>query len=370
VFPGVRLPFARKRWFEEGSSFRQRLEQLLQHYRLPAKVDAFEWSGANSIFERYAAAKRLAESIDTSHASAPEGMHVVVGHSHGGSVAMLCLRHVKDEARKNLRVITLATPFMEVYTETMGGHRIQGLVGLALLFGLGFSMLVFVPVIHAALRALGFSPDAFTDTVNNALILLGTVSTMIVLYYAFVGRKLHERGARLIEATADGVANDHATDMLTLRGIDDEAGLALAAGAIGRRLSLYFFRIMGGLLALTFIALVYMHETGAGPESIRENIVQISYQVLWLGLPGIALFLILLAGCFNGVYGRELFFGSILFQVNTHSSPDQPGRIWVLTLRPSQEEKKGLRHALYDHDDAAPAIVNWIEDRVRPKQAA
>jgi hypothetical protein len=124
---------------------------------------------------------------------------------------------------------------------------------------------------------------------------------------------------------------------------------------------------MGVLLVLTFIGLVYMHETGAGPAYIRENIVEISYQVLWLGIPGLALFLIVLSGCFNGVYGRELFFGSILFQVNTHSSPDHPGKIWVQTLGPPTQEMKGLRHALYDHEHAPVAIVNWIDDRVRPK---
>jgi hypothetical protein len=359
----LRKPF----WFEQGSRFHERLDHLLKQYRLPANVGAFEWSGANSVFERYAAAKRLAESINTAHASEPEAMHIVVGHSHGGSVAMLCLRHVNEEARKKLRVITLATPFMEVYTETILGRRVQGVLGLALLFGLGFATQAFVPMVHAALRALGFSPDAIPEAVNSALLVPGVILPMIVLYYAFVGRKFYERGVRLIEATSDGVANDYATDMLTLRGIDDEAGLALAAGAIGRRLSLYFFRIMGVLLVLTFIALVYIHETGAGPEYIRENIVQISYQALWLGLPGVALFLIVLAGCFNGVYGRELFFASILFQVNTHSSPDHPGKIWVQTLGPSPEEMKGLRHALYEHAHAVPAIVNWIEDRVRPK---
>jgi pimeloyl-ACP methyl ester carboxylesterase len=61
----------------------------------------------------------------------------VIGHSHGGSVALLAMRDFQDKEVK-LLLITLATPFMEVESRFISGKFASAVNGLensaALLF--------------------------------------------------------------------------------------------------------------------------------------------------------------------------------------------------------------------------------------------
>lgn len=70
-----------------------------------ARVSCWRWSGRNSSLARLSAARDLA-----SHLGTQQGPHVLVGHSHGGSVALYAA--LRAPALNDVRVVALNTPFI------------------------------------------------------------------------------------------------------------------------------------------------------------------------------------------------------------------------------------------------------------------
>lgn len=71
----------------------------------------FPWSGRNTISARYRASVSLAAALEATAAKWPRARHLVVGHSHGGSVALAALRHRHMHHRID-GVVCLSTPFL------------------------------------------------------------------------------------------------------------------------------------------------------------------------------------------------------------------------------------------------------------------
>jgi len=105
---------AEPRWFEMGSKFYSALASALTGLVTAADLNAFLWSGANSIEERRSAAARLAKILDDSVAAAPEAPHFIIAHSHGGNLA-LDAREAMLGSRLNVHILTMATPFLSIY---------------------------------------------------------------------------------------------------------------------------------------------------------------------------------------------------------------------------------------------------------------
>jgi len=105
---------AEPRWFEMGSKFYSALASALTGLVTAADLNAFPWSGANSIEERRSAAARLAKILDDSVAAAPEAPHFIIAHSHGGNLA-LDAREAMLGSPLNVHILTMATPFLSIY---------------------------------------------------------------------------------------------------------------------------------------------------------------------------------------------------------------------------------------------------------------
>ena len=113
IFPSSRpspKSVAKPRWFQPHSRLRASLEKALSDApeSLTYSVSTFERSGANSFIERSEAAQSLAARLDAESSSHPHKKHILIGHSHGGSVCMLACVHVKT-ARPN--IVTFCHPF-------------------------------------------------------------------------------------------------------------------------------------------------------------------------------------------------------------------------------------------------------------------
>src|SRR5581483_3424312 len=117
-------------WIERGEPIRQVLESVFDG----SLVHPFRWSGWNSVQARSAAAKSLANHIRGVARDYPQHQHVLIGHSHGGSVIFLALQD--EEAAANVHgVITMATPFLLVNnTPPILGVVAQIAIGMALVF--------------------------------------------------------------------------------------------------------------------------------------------------------------------------------------------------------------------------------------------
>ena len=74
----------------------------------------------------------------------------------------------------------------------------------------------------------------------------------------------------------------------------------------------------------------------------------------------------LLAGLFMSVrtvHGRELARNPMECQINTNSTPDAMGLSKIITLV-RRTYVRSLRHGIYDHEDCAKTIANWVRSEL------
>ncbi len=97
-------------WFLLGSQFQIAVEKEIK-CPLAAWVP-FRWSGNNSFAARSSAGKALAVHLEDWFRREPECEHVVVAHSHGGSVAVEAVRILDAQGSNRItKVVCMATPF-------------------------------------------------------------------------------------------------------------------------------------------------------------------------------------------------------------------------------------------------------------------
>ncbi|NMD06365.1 MAG: hypothetical protein GYA66_00135 [Phyllobacteriaceae bacterium] len=75
--------------------------------------------------------------------------------------------------------------------------------------------------------------------------------------------------------------------------------------------------------------------------------------------PFILVSLILLVTMAKGVFGRELWIGSLGMDVAADSTPDLKGLFEVITLLPASNNR-ALRHFIYNYPDCPAVVAQWI----------
>lgn len=100
-------------WMHEGSHFRRRLTNDLPSH-IDWQIERFDWCGSNSVRKRHVAAFDLMRRL-----RAADQFHtlLIVGHSHGGTIAFDALTRLKS-SRHHVMLVTLATPFLSCYLDT------------------------------------------------------------------------------------------------------------------------------------------------------------------------------------------------------------------------------------------------------------
>lgn len=102
-------------WFESNSEFEKDLINLTERPHHNIKFMRFLWSGENSFAERADAADKLRKQLLASIAAAPGVPHVIVAHSHGGTIAVAALdKRRRDETPRVQGLLTLGTPFLRL----------------------------------------------------------------------------------------------------------------------------------------------------------------------------------------------------------------------------------------------------------------
>lgn len=105
----------RRKWWQVGSPFAERLIGALSAAGISAEVVPFRWSGANNVLERERAAERLAATIKKC-AKQFNRIHLI-GHSHGGNVANDAAIYLRwGKQRRGDRITSLTTvgaPFLK-----------------------------------------------------------------------------------------------------------------------------------------------------------------------------------------------------------------------------------------------------------------
>jgi hypothetical protein len=169
-FPRLQRPNRRPFWFEDGSPFLARLSTEL--HDIPHKIKPLLWSGENSIFVRDKTAHALAEHLSAEHAEHPQASQLIIAHSHGGNIALRALHHLKQRDASQLGgadaanpfVVTLATPFIEVYQADFGRRPFYVRVALIIL--------IIVQLLSSLVGTLVGAPSAGLEWIIFELFLL------------------------------------------------------------------------------------------------------------------------------------------------------------------------------------------------------
>jgi hypothetical protein len=354
----------RIRWFDEGSSFTRRITELLAGRGISANfVPALVWSGANSIRARHQAAESLASRLDAC-ATEDDGPIMVVAHSHGGNVAMKALNLVDPATLRQLRIVTLATPFLKLFEIGYADRRLRT-------YSRYTYVLMFLALPAVLLHTLEYAGSLGAGVFGLLLASLYLAVMMLVLGLlrffldAVPGLRTIDHYDLTNSRLADLVSlSNYTLDPrrrvrgLVLRGPDDEAALLLGLGSlqskvsglVARAFSLPFLILAFCFPAFLYVGLVSVLSGGRlfGPES-RVDIVGVAL-VSYLGLP-------LLHVLSKGLFARELAYGSARCDVAVDSTPETDGGISVVTVGTGG---KGLRHALYDNDAVRHALTDWI----------
>jgi hypothetical protein len=367
-------------WFENGSLFLSRLSAEL--HNISHKITPLLWTGENSISERDKAAHILAEHLSAERAAHPQATQLVIAHSHGGNVALRALHHLQkreaahlcEEERANPFIVTLATPFVEVHPADFGQRPLY--VRLATLMAICY-LIALVP------RFIWGEPNIVDHPLSSSIVILLRFGCLaLTLGWGF--RWINRRTARqqqvnaLRDATQLGeLASVSAKRLLVIRTIDDEASLVLAVGTIVSYVTARIVKYLYILLALLSITVLISLLTSV---AVGVGVVVFDYLALrpfWTWLTGIdhlppaiigkyIASIALLVGVFIGArafHGRELARSPMECQINTNSTPDAKGLSEIITLV-RRTYVRSLRHGIYDHEDCAEAISDWVRSQL------
>lgn len=187
----------KKAWFENGSAVRKKIKE-----RVSCKIQfrEFRWSGRNSFFARRKAAAEFSNHLDNALKESSETMHLIIAHSHGGTVAAQTIAHYSPWIRGECRIkalVCLATPFPHLSSDGRSpreeslffgavGSIITALVALAVIplwiktpefnpwivLALGVLGPIFIPALFAASRSYEVDTSFFPGFHSSIPILL------------------------------------------------------------------------------------------------------------------------------------------------------------------------------------------------------
>ena len=351
----------RKRWFEDGSEFRKALQLALHHEPVEYSIRALLWSGGNSVHARDAAAVSLAAELEKD-LGRPDNAPVVIAHSHGGNVALRAFQYLKSDPSR-IRVITMATPFLRVFArESVDLSFTIWILIWGAIFGVVFTSVTAL-ILFASTTAAGLA----SPTSIYALLLVGLVGAALVsvllvrqLIAVFVNPRSgpKDRAVDVQQAAFYPSVGASGPPILVIRGVDDEASLALAAGSIGSRLSsLFLLSVIPTLYAIGLL-LIFVLVVLRNLDEQRGELLELMVAIV--GSLGAFVFL-MLPGMFKSTFGKEFLTTAFVCDIAADSAPDTQGSIEAVTLSPSKPPASWqLRHGIYSHPQCVNEIVSWL----------
>jgi preprotein translocase subunit YajC len=253
----------------------------------------------------------------------------------------------------NPLVVTLATPFVEVQHADFGLS--PTFIRVAVFF------VIWIPLWGLAKAIF---PREFWNVLPS---LIGTAVTLILLgfiYWYWFSQRATARRQNQVEALRDATrlgdrVSAQAQRLLIIRAIDDEASLVLALGTIGNYITTRAIKyVLWIILAPISLILIPVFEE---QWYVYEGAVQV-------GCSALILILLSLLSVARTAHGRELAVSPMELQINTQSAPDATGLSEIVTLV-RRTYVKSLRHGIYDHEDCAKTISDWVRSRLCARPA-
>jgi pimeloyl-ACP methyl ester carboxylesterase len=344
------------RWFEASSAFATDLREGIQFWRIDCHHHPFAWTGSNSIRERDKAAKELASLVTSLEQRHPDDGIVVIGHSHGGNVAMRMMQHIADPPAK-LRIVTLATPFLGIETSRRG----------ALATALKVLMLVLIALLGLA-HINPFDPASVTFA-DTAVVASGG----LLAYFCMIGlgisvrnptESLHRLDLLWAMNFFDYRVAQKIGGILVLRGIDDEASLALALSALTARLARGIQVLTSNILFPVLVATQFAAAALAYWRvslDLAASVPLMCAAYTWLlTVALVPIGMVALTAVLKSTFGRELLLRSLSCHPWVQSVPDNSGWVGVHTLAREEAYSRGLRHGLYGYSSCTTIVAAWL----------
>jgi hypothetical protein len=385
------LPDRAPAFFVEGSFFRSALESELRKQNIVATFRLFQWSGANSVLHRACAADDLSSLLASDPDSASS---VVIAHNHGGNVALRAISKLGARGAR-IHLVTLATPFLRVFP-TWSGPTL-GQVVPYFLFAIAFGFYLLVPFLVSHLPQ-GSDSRAWTAVLSLVAAVI-TIASPVPLARLLINpspppakRQLDRktwasRPFRIAEVANYDSAGPHAPNLLVIRGVDDEAALALASGSAANAINRLTLRVMwkwlmffGGLIVFGYWLEKYGLIRLPWIDAARvDQIGRCTWLVLMVG----TFFLLILPGLLNIRFGREFLIGAFRCEIAADSAPDsirarivtleapyQPLPLrtpaqWLLLWWQSPPTTSRMRHKIYNYPGCASEIAKWLNEQVQ-----
>ena len=327
-------------WIRKESALSDRLSELLDGSVLTAP---FQWTGNNSMEARQAAALELQDHLRSLLDDWPTAKHVVVGHSHGGNVALYALRDEKLES-EIVGVACLATPFLVARPRRLGPF------GFEHLFVMGLLVLAIIGGAVGAL--LGQWLDqlvTFSPAIGFAAALVAVATWMIVLprWRAWAWDVVEQLALPPLENTS----------LLIARPIGDEASSSLSG-------------VQAFGWAVTRVWTKLSNRSGRFLEGSPVRKVVLFYPATLLRLASGLLLIpiwLLLSGLSHVAFGRQLALAGPFAEITVEVSP--PGEWSVYSYRPVVQFDDQMRRVdsldhstAYSDPQALEMLVRWIQE--------
>jgi hypothetical protein len=384
VLPSFVFPARKERyWFEPGSAFTTSLEQHLAPGTV--RFRSFSWSGRNSQLSREKAALELQRYLRAALAESPGAAHYLVGHSHGGNVALLAVSDRKARFAEELRgVVCLATPFLTFLP--IRGSAVEEVVRLL--------PLVLPLVALIATLAVGLASGSFEAlTVARGIAFAMFLAPTVLAWLSYRRREVAKRYLALRKRSSPRSERLVAV----LRSPGDEATLALALPQLVNLVSRIFWEValrpilrladlLPRRLALLLVVLPPLVSLGVmtlpGTFGRFEQMGVAAQILVGAGLLPVAGLIVSFAVLAPGAIacavavGPEMLIASFVQEVFVDSTPVG----WRGSLECVVPERRrgraggGLRHSIYDsrrvRSRVAEAIRRDLDRLVQPAPPA
>jgi hypothetical protein len=337
-------------WTHPAGKFVESLRAELELKRpdIDFTINAFAWTGGNSIFDRSDAADDLVKIVDAPNAD----FDFIIGHSHGGNVGLLAV--TRSAAPRRLYLISIATPFLKVSLSArsqIDKKNLQNVLAILFLIGgaiIGWRLDPAITEFHFLGIAFGGAFGLFVSHILIKMLVNPEITTRDPTKF--------ERRPETLAAAAYYDASALRNRLLVVRGVDDEASLMLAAAAIANRLAWILHRFgIRMLIGMSFALVIF------GKFGFKANVDL----VIWFG----SFMLVLAAAALippfvRALFGKELAVGAGRCIVSAESAPDGVGG-HVVTL----PNDRGMVHSLYSNEECPRIVAAWISHKIVARSA-
>jgi hypothetical protein len=350
-------------WFDDGSSFFTRLSAELGD--IPHRIQSLPWRGENSVYERDKAARSLAEYLSAEHAEHPHATQLIIAHSHGGNIALRAFHHLQMRGGSHCGdggadpfVVTLATPFIEIHEADFGPRPLYVRIALTLVMWILSLILASGLLFLLLYLSLPRLSQAYFSAILLIVIAGASLAVALVGWWWIVRKATSRR--HQVNALKDATRLRDlmlAHRLLVIRAIDDEASLVLALGTI---LNYVTARSIAYTLILYFVVSpIALYSIDSPWAPWLPNWAYVATVLLFVALNVMLLGVLMLS---RSAHGCELARSPMECQINTQSVPDAANLSRIITLT-SQSYTKSLRHGIYEHENCAKSISDWIRSQ-------